>query len=114
MKLSFSTRKLARECSENTRMQKVHGLRRAKVLQRRLAQLSAAPALSALGLPYTGPGRCHELSGNRKGQFTIDLDGPYRLVFRCVNEPEPRNVDGGFDWSGITEIEIISIEDTHE
>lgn len=114
MKISFSNRKLARECNEDARMQKVHGQRRAKVLRLRLAQISAAPSLSDLGPPYNGPGRCHELTGNRKGRLSVDLDGPYRLIFKCVNEPVPGKDDGGLDWSRVTEIEVIGIEDTHE
>ena len=26
-------------------------------------------------------GRCHALKGNRKGQYAVDLEHPYRLVF---------------------------------
>ncbi|HEY5750014.1 MAG TPA: hypothetical protein VIU12_28295 [Chryseolinea sp.] len=59
------------------------------------------------------PPRCHELNGDRKGQLSVDLDHPYRLIFIPANEPVPRKEDGGLDWQQVTEIEILEIADTH-
>jgi proteic killer suppression protein len=58
--------------------------------------------------------RCHELHGKRKGQLSVDLDGPYRLVFKPANDPLPKKSDGGLDWTRVTAIMIIGVEDTHE
>jgi proteic killer suppression protein len=30
--------------------------------------------------------RCHELSGNRKGQYAVNLTGFYRLIFTMVDD----------------------------
>jgi len=60
-----------------------------------------------------GP-RCHELTGNRAGHLSVDLDHPYRLLFRPANDPVPRKADGGLDWSQTTAIKILEVEDTHE
>jgi len=57
--------------------------------------------------------RCHELTADRKGQISVDLQHPYRLLFIPANVPLPRKPDGGLDWSAVTEIEIIEITDTH-
>lgn len=57
--------------------------------------------------------RCHELSGNRAGQLSVDLEHPYRLLFIVGNNPRPERESGGLDWEGVTEIEIIAIADTH-
>lgn len=74
-------------------------------------ELSAAFSLNDISkLP---PPRCHELIGNRKGQFSVDLEHPYRLIFIPADDPLPVLPDGGLDWSGVTEIEIIEIADTH-
>ena len=64
--------------------------------------------------PNRGPERCHELTGGRKGQLSVDLEHPYRLIFIPNHEPIPRKPDGGLDWKLVTSIMIIGIEDTHE
>lgn len=48
--------------------------------QQRLAELNAAPALSALS-PLRSVG-LHKLKGDRKGQWAINVNGPWRIVFR--------------------------------
>ncbi len=75
--------------------------------------LRAAPNLAVFAPPMSPPHRCHELTGNRKRQLTVDLDHPYRLVFRVSQDPLPERVEGGLDWKQVTAIELIEIEDTH-
>ena len=60
------------------------------------------------------PGRCHELTGNRKGQLSVDLDGPYRLIFKTAHNPLPRKEDGGLDWERVTAIVVLGVDNTHE
>ncbi len=43
----------------------------------------------------------------------MDLEHPYRMLFIPANNPIPETEDGGLDWLGVTEIEIIGIVDTH-
>lgn len=93
-------------------MVKSHGDQRAKLLKQRLAELAAANMLGDLrSLPQA---RCHELKGSRKGQLSVDLDHPYRLIFEPAHNPVPRKSDGGLDWTKVTEIRILGMEDTHE
>ena len=80
----------------------------------RLTELRAADSLIVFSPPYSGPARCHELHGNRKGMFSVDLDHPYRLIFRPAHSPVPRHEDGGIDWGKVTAIEILGVEDTHD
>jgi hypothetical protein len=75
----------------------------------RLSQLEAQPNLALL---RQGPGRCHELSGNRLGELAIDLKHPLRLIIRPV-EPIPRLPDGGLDWQWVTSVEIVEVIDYH-
>ena len=86
----------------------------ARKLQQRMMELRAAASLSVISkLP---PSRCHALAGDRKGQFSIDLEHPYRLLFIPADNPLPYVADGstgGIDWGRVTEIEIIEITDTH-
>ena len=76
-----------------------------------MMELKAAVSLDDIS--HLPPARCHELTGNRKGQLSVDLEHPYRLVFIPANNPMLRTADGGLDWSKVTEIEIIGIVDTH-
>ncbi len=68
----------------------------------RLSELSAAATLSDIS--FLPPPRLHELSGNRKGQFPVDLDHPYRLLFIPANEPIPMRADGGMNKDKIDQI----------
>ena len=77
----------------------------------RMRELRAAHTLADMS--HLPPARCHELKGDRKGQFSVDLQHPYRLLFVPANNPIPTKADGGLDWAGVTEIEIIEIVDTH-
>lgn len=83
----------------------------ARKLQQRLMELKAAASLKDIS--RVPPPRCHELTGNRSGQFSVDLEHPYRLLFIPANNPIPMLPEGGLDWENITEIEIIEIVDTH-
>ena len=112
MIILFKTSKLKKECNNKVLMVKRFGTKRARLLKRRLAELAAANLLEDLSnLPQA---RCHELKGNRKGYLSVDLDHPYRLIFEPADNPIPKKTDGGLDWSKVTEIRIIGVENTHE
>jgi plasmid maintenance system killer protein len=99
----------SRSCEENTCRTLECGAVRAKKIQTRIKNLRAAETLADM---RTLPGRCHELTGDRAGQLSLDLDHPYRLLFRPAEETEPRP-GGGLDWSKVTAVVIMSITDTH-
>lgn len=111
MDITFKTSKLEKECNNQRLLEKKHGSKRAKRIQRRLTDLRAATVLEDM---RHVPGRCHELRQNRAGQFSLDLDHPYRLIFEPANEPVPAKPDGGIDWTQVTAVRIIGVEDTHE
>jgi proteic killer suppression protein len=52
----------------------------AALARQRLAELNAAPALSALS-PLRSVG-LHKLKGDRAGLWAININGPWRIVFR--------------------------------
>jgi len=79
---------------------------------RRLDDIKGMANLSELmKLPNA---RCHPLILNRKGQFAVDLDHPYRLVFEPANDPLPKMPDGGLDYEKITLIRILEVIDYHD
>jgi proteic killer suppression protein len=109
----FKNKKLEKVFNEEAQLNKIHGAKRAQRIRIRLADLRAASSLMEFWPPYKAPARCHELTGNRKGQLSVDLDLPYRLIF-VPDDPIPKLEDGGLDWSKVTAIRIEGIEDTHE
>lgn len=111
MDIVFRNSKLEKLCNNRAYREQQYGPQRAKLLGRRLDELRAADCLADIAkLPQT---RCHELKGDRKGQISVDLDHPYRLLLVVADEPVPLKPDGGLDWGKVTAIEIIRVEDTH-
>lgn len=84
----------------------------ADLILQRLAEMIAADNLEELKkLP--GP-RLHPLKANRKGQFSVDLVFPRRLIFEAANERQSRRPDETIIWARVTKIRILEITDTHE
>lgn len=112
MDIYFRTRKLQKELCEEKKLRKVHGPRRSELIKQRLIEIEDSRTLAIL---KTIPGpRCHELKGDRKGNLSVDLDHPYRLIFIPNHDPVPQLPSGGMDWSQITSVTILEIADTHE
>ena len=75
-------------------------------------ELRAAQTLADMSrLP---PARCHELGLDRKGQLSVDLAHPYRLIFMPDHDPVPAKPDGGLDWTEVTRVLIVEVVDTHK
>jgi plasmid maintenance system killer protein len=109
--IQFRNERFAKECNSAKLLLKTQGEARAKLIRRRLDALRAAVVLDDL---RNTPGRLHELKGDRKGQFSMDLDGPYRLLFVASQSPVPARPEGGIDWTRVTAVTILGVEDTHE
>jgi len=107
----FRTDRLAKQCSDLRALKRLYGEQQARRIRQRLDDLRAAAALSNF---RELPGRCHELKGDRKGQLALNLVGGDRLVFEPAENPPPVKPDGGLDWSAVTSVLIIGIEDYHE
>jgi plasmid maintenance system killer protein len=110
MEVLFPTRKDQQLYSSRAALVRRFGFEEADLMMRRLAQLRAADNLAIMGcLP---PARCHQLVGDKRGQFSVDLKHPYRLVFAPV-APVPRLPDGGIALARVTAIVIIERVDYH-
>lgn len=111
MNISFKSKKLQDICNSDKELGKKYGKVCARKIRARLDDLLAAPNLEVF---RNLPGRCHELKGDRKGQLSLDLEHPLRLIF----EPDGDNVqmkeDGGLDWSSVKATVILGVEDTHD
>src|SRR5690242_16929149 len=98
MEISFATRRLQKTCETEKALRRAHGSSCAKKVMARLLDLDAAPTLDAA---RQLPGRFHELSGDRAGQFALNLSDGKRLVFEPADQPPPIKADGGLDLTAI-------------
>ncbi len=110
MNIVFSTKKLRKICNTQSLLIKEFGAEQAKKLGQRLDELRAADCLEDISHL---PPRCHELTGNLKGIFSVDLKHPYRLLFEPT-APVPLKEDGGIDREKIYSVTILQVEDTHD
>ena len=111
MDIIFRNSRLEKDCNEAKRARKRFGPKRAKRLMQRLDELRAVEVLADMRtLPQA---HCHVLKEDRKGQFAVDLDHPYRLIFEPANQPVPKLPDGGIDWDRVTAVKILEITDYH-
>jgi toxin HigB-1 len=107
----FGDQKLAKVCGSDSLLIRKYGPMRAKLFRHCLVQFRAAENLEVLRwLPQV---RCHELKGDREGTLAVDLGHPYRLIFEPANNPIPRKTDGGLDWTSVTVIRVLGVEDYH-
>jgi proteic killer suppression protein len=89
---------LKKVCENYSKAQKKYGIAMASKIHQRINEIEAANSVDML--VSFGIGRCHQLSGNRKGEYAMDLVHPYRLIIEQVNEK-------------IEFVRIINIEDYH-
>ena len=111
MNVGFKSKKLAILFSTEKALIRKFGDQRARRIMRRLAVLEAAPSLDEV--PQTPPDRRHELTGNRNGEFALDVGQPYRLIFVPDHNPLPTKPDGGLDLRQVTAIIVLDVEDYH-
>ena len=111
MDISFRTRRLERTFNSERELNRAYGGRTARTIMMRLAVLKNARVLSLV--PTSRPDRLHQLIGNRRGQFAVDLAHPYRLIFVPNHDPVPLREDGGIDRDRVNAITIIEVVDYH-
>lgn len=97
MRIYFKTKKLQKICSVGKEARKQLGTKCGIKLQQRLMELNAADTLAEIS--HLPPPRCHELTNNRAGQLSVDIQHPYRLLFIVANDPIPEKGSGG--WIGV-------------
>ena len=51
--------------------------------------------------------RLHPLGQDKKGMFSVDLDGPFRMYIRPDHDDIPQKPSGGIDYTKVTDIVIV-------
>jgi plasmid maintenance system killer protein len=108
--ISYKSRKLKKQLSDPKEMLKSFGQQARKVNQR-LKDLTDADNLAVMRT--LSAARCHELTGDRKGELAVDVSSNYRMIFEPNHDPIPQKPDGGLKWEEVTKIQINEIEDYH-
>lgn len=110
MEISYKNKKLEKQLTDPREMAKSFG-QIARKINQRLKDLADADNLAIMRtIPAS---RCHELTGNRKGEFAVDVSGNYRMIFEPNHDPIPKKEDRGINWEEVTKIQINEIEDYH-
>ena len=106
MLVKFKNKKLEKTFNSEKELNKIYGNLAKKIIVR-MAVLRGAKNLSLV--PPEPPARRHKLSGNKAGQWAVDLDKNNRLLFEPITEFDHSEIDP----VEITAIKILKVEDYH-
>jgi len=110
MVIIFADKKLRKYANDISLATRKLGAKRAKLYQQRLEDLADSESFKDL---EHLPGKYHPLKGDRKGQWSCDLDHPYRLIFEPATKPAMTDKHGALVLIKIVDVEIIEIVDYH-
>ena len=110
MNITFANKKLEKQGNNFALAQKKLGNDRATKYHQRLGDIRDAESFKDLQFL---PGHFHNLSGDRNGQWSCNLDHPYRLIFEPAIQPIPTNEHGTPILTEMRIVEIIEIVDYH-
>ena len=110
MNITFANKKLEKWANNFSIAQKKIGNERAVKYHQRLGDLRDAESFDEL---ENLPGNFHSLKADRNGQWSCDLDHPYRLIFEPALKPIPANEHGTPILKEMKIVEIIEIVDYH-
>ena len=83
--ITYKNRKIERICTNAKVADREYGSQMSAKIHLRIDEIRAVDTVEEM-IQFR-IGRCHALKGNRKGQYAVDLEHPYRLVFfKFVNE----------------------------
>jgi len=95
VEVRFRTRKLQKQYEKSLEAEKAYGREVARKYINRVNIIKRACEINELcTLPAL---RCHQLRGNRQGQWAVKLTGYYKLIFTLEGK-----------WSEIARIEEVS------
>jgi len=110
MQIEYKNNKIKKKLESSLAIKKAYGAMAIRVSQR-MEQLKAAPTLQ--DLISIKAANCHVLTGDRKGEWAVDLSGNYRLIFEIHHNPVPVKDDGSVNTILVTDICILETTDYH-
>jgi len=110
MNIDYKNNKLKKQLSDASEIKKAFGVN-AKRVSARMEDIRASPNLAVLmQIPAAN---CHPLTGDRVGEWAVDISANHRLIFVIANDPIPKTEDGGINSIFVTDIRIIETGDYH-
>lgn len=82
MQVTYKNKQLRKICENATEARKLYGQNMARKINQRINEMIAADSVDMMIKCRIG--RCHLLAGDMKGQYAVDLEHPYRLIFEKV------------------------------
>jgi proteic killer suppression protein len=77
--VTYKNKSLEKICTDFSEAVRKYGTKIAEKIHLRINEISAATSIEMMIQFHIG--RCHQLTGNRNGQYSVDLAQPYRLIF---------------------------------
>ena len=112
MVIRFEEEALAKICNSGALLQKHWGMDRGRLISRRLSQIAAMPNLHWLAaIPgiLTVPVR-----PDRRGELTVAVLLPLRIVFKVDHNPIPLHEDGNARCKEIKKIVLLEVLDDED
>jgi plasmid maintenance system killer protein len=110
MNVDYKSNKLRKQMGGASEIKKAFGVN-AKRVSARMDDIRASPNLAILmQIPAAN---CHPLTGNRVGEWAVDISANHRLIFVIANDPIPKAADGSIQTVSVTDICIIETGDYH-
>ncbi len=111
MDIEFASAKLQKLCEQTMKADRELGPKVAEKLRLRLTQLGGCDTLA--DMRCFPAARFHRLTGNRDGQYAVDLGGGMRLV--VVPSQSARTLPaGGLDLASVSAVTVIYVGNYHE
>lgn len=84
MQIKYKNRAIEEVCTNAYKAERKYGADIAKAIHKRIPEIMAMGTIEEL-IQYR-IGKCHALTGNRKGKYAVHLTANYRLVFSKETE----------------------------
>ena len=84
MNVIYKTKSLKKICTNASEARKKYGKNISDKIHQRIGEIRAADTVNNLVLWHIG--RCHALTGNRQGQYAMDVSPNYRLIFKIIDD----------------------------
>ena len=108
MEIEFGDSKLKKLCETRREATRRLGADSARRLGTRLSEIQAAATVGELFA-----GNPHPLSGDREGEFALNLAAGMRLVFIPNDDPVPTTDTGQIDWPRVSSVKVVFVGDYH-
>ena len=79
MEITYKNKNIMKVCTNASYAERKYGSDMAEKIHQRIDEIDASETVEEMVQCHIG--RCHYLTGNRKGQYAMDLIHPQRLIF---------------------------------